>query len=280
VLNYALGLLFRLRAPIDHVASIAQSAITQAILAEPGSAQKGLALLTYWRLNGLTLDDELLARTVSHMVVQQRYRGFSSDVSWGLFFCLQQKLKLSKKATDALKSCDDNCIVLQALHLRDEGLLPKNFASRALAEASKHCDLDGPDWLLLYEAHRQNFLPIKPTALSAHPLFTDLLAKSVAFYRRKVPAYAAVIHPGGAPEWIVARWLTELRAPPPPQPSGPPGAKPSEPMPVVVQIATDIKRLADLVGSNEELVARLLDIDADVKPTVTEEADAGLSYPL
>jgi hypothetical protein len=88
VLNYALGLLFRLRAPVDHVASIAQSSITQAILAEPGSAQKALALLTYWSLNGLDLDDELLARTISHMVVQQRHRGFSSDVSWGLFFCL------------------------------------------------------------------------------------------------------------------------------------------------------------------------------------------------
>jgi hypothetical protein len=276
VLNYALGLLFRMRAPVDHVALVAQSAITQSILAEPGSAQKGLALLTYWSLNGMVLDKELLARTVSQMVVQQRHRGFSSDVSWGMFFCLQQGLKISKKATDALTSCDDNCIVLQALHLRDEGLLPKTFASRTLLQASKQCDLDGRDWLLLYEAHRQNFTRTNSAALSAHTLFSDLLARNVAFYRRNVPKYAAVIHPGGAPEWVVARWLNELRGEKVEEPAT--GAKPDL-APVVLQIAEDIKRIA-VAGSNEELIARLLDVDDKVKPTVSDDGDAGLSYPL
>lgn len=277
VLNYALGLLFRLRAPVDHVANIAQSSITQAMLAEPGSAQKGLALLTYWHANGLTLDDELLTRTISQMVVQQRHRGFSSDVSWGLFFCLQKGLRLSKKATDALTSCEDNCIVLQALHLRDDGLLPKNFSSRALALASKQGELDGPDWLLIYEAHRQNFTRTNTAALSNHALFGDLLNQGVAFYRRKIPSYAAVIHPGGAPEWVVARWLKELRAPEGAQPAGPPGSKPTEPAGVVKQIADDIKRLAEQTGTVEELIARLLDID-DAKLRTDEENDAGLSY--
>lgn len=215
------------------------------------------------------------------MVVQQRHRGFSSDVSWGLFFCLQQNLKPSKKAVDALASCDDNCIVLQALHLRDEGLLPKSFASRALAAASKQCDLDGPDWLLLYEAHRQNFSRANTNAIAGHSLFANLLKRNVAFYRRKVPAYAAVIHPGGAPEWVVARWLKELRAPEKLEPAAPLQApKPGEPAPVVLQIAKDLKRLAVSTGSNEELIARLLDIDDEAKPTVGEEVDVGMTYPV
>jgi hypothetical protein len=281
VLNYALGLLFRLRSPGNHVASIAQSAITQAILAEPGSAQKGLALLTYWRLNGLILDEELLARTISQMIVQQRHRGFSSDVSWGLFFCLQQNLTLSKRAVESLASCDDNCILLQALQLRDEGLLPKTFESRALATASKQFDIDGPDWLLHYEAHRQKFTNENALAIASHSLFADLLKQNIAFYRRKVPAYAAVIHPGGAPEWVVASWLKDLREPKSVEPTAPVGgAQSAEPAPVVSQIAKDIQRLAQLTGSNDEVIARLLDIDDEDKPSIGEEADVGMSYPV
>jgi hypothetical protein len=59
-----------------------------------------------------------------------------------------------------------------------------------------------------------------------------------------------------------------------------PGERPMEPAPVVIQIATDMKRLVEVGGTNEELIARLLDIDDDVKPRVGEDADAGLSYPL
>jgi hypothetical protein len=51
-------------------------------------------------------------------------------------------------------------------------------------------------------------------------------------------------------------------------------------MRVVVKIAEDMKRLPDPLGSNQQLVARLLDIDDDDKPSVDDEADAGVSYPV
>jgi hypothetical protein len=34
-----------------------------------------------------------------------------------------------------------------------------------------------------------------------------MLAKGVAFYRTRLPRYASLVHPGGAPEWVVKAWL-------------------------------------------------------------------------
>jgi hypothetical protein len=48
VLNYAIGLLFRIGAPTSQAARVAASAITQAMLAEPGTVQKATSLLTFW----------------------------------------------------------------------------------------------------------------------------------------------------------------------------------------------------------------------------------------
>ena len=277
VLNYALGMLFRIKKPREEVARIAQSLIAQALLGEPGCAQKGFALLTYWHINGMLIDESLFERTVSRMVIQQRHRGFSSDVSWGLFFCLQQRLKLEKAASDALASCDDNCIVIQALHLKDEGLLPKGFTSKALVAAMKTPNFDGRDWLLLYESHRQHFSGSNTAILATHSFFGDLLAKNVAFYRRKVPRYASVIQSGGAPEWVVMRWFRDLlgMARPPK-----PGEKAGETTPVQLEIAKDIARLSKVDGTIEQTIAQLLDIDDDEKPGVGTENDAGVTYPV
>jgi hypothetical protein len=38
-----------------------------------------------------------------------------------------------------------------------------------------------------------------------------LLAKKVTFYRTSLPSYASVIHPGGAPDWLLRRWIESLK---------------------------------------------------------------------
>lgn len=81
VLMYGLGLLFRIVCPTVDVARIAQSCITQALLAEPGAAQKAFALLTFWHSNGLALDAILLTNTINKMIVRHQPSGFSSDVA-------------------------------------------------------------------------------------------------------------------------------------------------------------------------------------------------------
>ena len=44
--------------------------------------------------------------------------------------------------------------------------------------------------------------------MNGNSLFADLYQKRVTFYtEQNLPSYAMVVHPGGAPEWIVRRWI-------------------------------------------------------------------------
>jgi hypothetical protein len=202
VLSYALGVLFKLKRPTPEVGRIAQSCISQALLSEPGAAQKAFSLLTFWSLNGFSLDASLLGKTVSQIIVKHESSGVSSDVSWALAFCLEQRLTLNSKAARVLSLFNDDCIALQTLHMKSEGLMPREFTTRYIARAAGTADLDREHWLLAYESFRQGFLVESEQNIRANPLFSDLLAKSVTFYRTNLPAYSSIIHPGGGPSAV------------------------------------------------------------------------------
>ena len=72
VLSYALGVLFKVKNPGDEVGWIGVSCVTQAILSEPGAAQKAFALLSYWHLNGFALNSCFLKETITKIVLQHQ----------------------------------------------------------------------------------------------------------------------------------------------------------------------------------------------------------------
>jgi hypothetical protein len=98
VLLYALGVLFSLRCPTTEVDRIAQSCLTQAVLCELCAAQKEFALLSYWGMNGFSIDGGLIADTISRLILRHEASGLSRDVAWALAFCLEQSLALDGKS--------------------------------------------------------------------------------------------------------------------------------------------------------------------------------------
>ena len=132
VLASALAKLFSIRRPHVDTGDVAQSCITQSLLTEPGTAQRAFSLLTFWQLNGLSLNLGLLQRTTAQMVLSQEASGFSSDIPWALAFCLQQRISLSEDAAQVLAEFGDDCTTLLSLHMRKEGLLPRGFTVRRI----------------------------------------------------------------------------------------------------------------------------------------------------
>jgi hypothetical protein len=210
VLSYSLGILFKLACPNPNVGRILQSCITQAVLSEPGAAQKAFALLTWWHLNGLQLDTTLITKTVNQMIIRHEASGFSSDITWALSFCLERGCTLDSKAGKVLSDFDDDCVALQALHMQSSGLLPAGFGNKRISKVLKDADLDREHWLVAYEAVRHGFLQASAQAVNKHPVFSELLKHKVTFYRTSLPPYASIIHPGGAPEWMVQKWMALL----------------------------------------------------------------------
>ncbi len=209
-LTYALGILFAIDCPRNDVMRIALSGVTQSLLAEPGCAQKAFSLLTYWRLNGGSFDEDLVKKTIDQVVCNHRTSGVTSDVAWALAFCIEHKLDLGRAAAKVLSEARDDCIAIQALHMRALGLLSDGFSTTGLCRFLKSIDLDDHHWLLGYEAYRQDFLSASKGQVTSNPLFSHLNRKRVTFYRTILPSYAMIVHPGGAPEWIVRRWVKSV----------------------------------------------------------------------
>ena len=278
VLNYALGLLFKLPFPEARVAKVLQSAITQALLCEPGVAQKAFALMSYWHVNGLALDRALLAQTIAAVVQRHEARGVTSDVSWALAFCLEHRIELNRAAGQVLARCDDDCIALQALHCHAEGLIPKGFSPGRISKLVRGVDLDGEHWLLGYEALRQGFLTDSQAAVSSNPLFNDLLQRGVTFYRTQLPAYAAVVHPGGAPLWILSLWLDLVRG----TERRPGQLEAAQQQQVYRDVAEGVRELAGSTMSLADTMAALLarDPEGDVVGEADEYSTTGLATEL
>jgi hypothetical protein len=253
VLLYTLGVLFSIPSPKFDLGKVAQSCITQAVLSEPGAAQKAFALLSYWRLNGFAIDAPLIAKTIERLILRHEASGFSSDISWALAFCLEQNIPLDSKAAKALSVFDDSFIALQTLHMASVGLLPKGFTPAHFSKALKTIDLDRAHWLFAYEAARHGFSSDSKAAVTSNSLFEDLLRHKVTFYRLKLPSYANVVHPGGAPDWVVNKWMTSFlhasaATTQTPQTSSIPQA-----------IAADLRLLTTTPSSVDDAVASLLD---------------------
>jgi len=117
VLLYAIANLFKVRTPTSAVRKVAESCITQAVLAEPGCTQKALALLTFWETNGVAFDRAVLSSTIDHLIQMHESRGVSSDVAWALAFCIENHVTLRRQASRLLARVDDDAVGILALQM-------------------------------------------------------------------------------------------------------------------------------------------------------------------
>jgi hypothetical protein len=115
---YAIAILFGLRQPAPPVLRVAESCISQALLSEPGCAQKAFALLTYWEFNGATFDRDLVAETVQSLSALHESRGLGSDIAWAMAFAIDNKMHLSRKVGLTLSRLDDDAV---AIHITGRG---------------------------------------------------------------------------------------------------------------------------------------------------------------
>jgi hypothetical protein len=252
-----LGILFRLKRPSNEIGKVIQSGVSQALLCEAGAAQKAFSLLSFWQLNHFPLDRQLVTRTIDRMILAHQASGFTSDVAWALAFCLQHELQLSPVSAEILSQFDDDCIALQALHMRSKGLLKKGFTVRKITAMLKNADLDREHWLIAYESVRHGFLNTCGPMVRADTLFGEMLTRQVTFYRPALPAYALVVHQGGAPDWVLQEWMKVLRRP---GTESTATIERAEATPVFGLIKEDLARIGHAADSDEDAVTDLLDI--------------------
>lgn len=267
VLLYALGILFKVRYPTGEAEDVAISCITQALLAEPGVAQKAFALLSFWRTNGLSLNNATMATTIAVMIANHDATGVTSDIAWALFFCLELHITLDRQSGRRLSDFRDDAVAIQALHMDAEGLFAGGFTKARLVRELTQSDPEGEHWLAAYEFVRQGH-GTNPL-MSAHPVFAEMLRRDVPFYRPSLPPYASLLHPGGAPEWAIKALLTAATNQEKEQ------SEFVAKSPVVALLEADIAKVADGERTFDDLVAKLF---GDDYKSALELLDEGQPY--
>jgi hypothetical protein len=214
VLALALGVLFKIGRPSERSGRVAESGVTQALLCEPGSSQKALSLLSYWKIQGFKINNELLGKTFSSLIMQSAKRG-THDLIWALAFCLDNDISLDVDASAKLKEVDNDLVALLSLHMHRKRLLASSYDRRSIARTLKNAELDREHWLLCYESARHGFLPSTKSLVMANPLFSAMLTAGVTFYQIPISSFSYVVAPGCAPQWLIQSWLKEAQKKPP-----------------------------------------------------------------
>jgi hypothetical protein len=150
------------------------------------------------------------------------------------------------------------------------GLLLNGFSTAHISKVLKNADVDRQHWLIVYEAVRQGFLKDSEHSVTNNRLFSDLMAHRVTFYRTKLPTYASVVHPGGAPDWVVRKWMGVSIRPDIADARMPVDA------PIPELIKDDLARLMSSPSTDDEAVAGLLDLLGDDVETDLDD----MIYPL
>jgi len=261
VLAFALGVLFKIARPNESSGHVAESGITQALLCEPGSSQKALSLLTYWKINGFKINDQLLGETFSKLIMQSAKRG-THDLAWALAFCLDNGISLGEDASAKLKEVENDLVALLSLHMHSERLLAPSYDRRSLARRMKNAELDREHWLLCYESARHGFLTSTESLVKANPLFSAMLNAGVSFYQIPISPYSYVVAPGCAPEWLIHSWLKEAQKQPPRKTD----SLPRE-LRQVLEASLLTKEGRKVSPSEFRMFLRLHDLNHEVEPT-------------
>ncbi len=105
------------------------------------------------------------------------------------------------------------------------------------------------------------FLKVCESAVKSNRLFSELLKHKLTFYRMILPSYAAIIHPGGAPEQVIRNWMRALRHEPA---AGKQKRAKVEATPVFKLIEEDLARISgEVPGTADDAVVSLMEVPVE-----------------
>jgi hypothetical protein len=184
VVQYALG---RILNEELHKANcdLLQSLISQCLITEPGGLAPAYSIYDDMREAGVAIDTDLLSETLNQLIQYHAPMRHSSEVAWALWLACDFGIQLNRASTKALSRTDDDVVAIIALDAHQRGLLDISFSPpKKWGDVMSEEGLDGPHWLLAYEAAVKGWLP-PPSGrdyVARHPAFSFLRAHGVSFY--------------------------------------------------------------------------------------------------
>ncbi len=208
IINYALSKLFDAKL-FGSQTELISDLICQSVIAEPSCLPKASSLLIHYHLNGKPVRLEKIREVIVLLVELSSNRDIGSDIAWCLYLAKSLGIVLPVSTGKKLSKLDDNIVAILSMDLASTGNLDGWSNSYWEKRVTKDA-VWGPHWLAVYEGVLKGWLADPKGYVSGDPHFGELYRSSVHFYDPLEPAWAAVVHPSGAPWWLTKSILDSV----------------------------------------------------------------------
>jgi hypothetical protein len=144
-----------------------------------------VARIIAWRVAGKSqIDRDVWQKVVQKALHRSAAQGGDSEICWLLWLLKQLNLQLSEKTLSAIIERCGAMSVLLAIDVFKHSEHQYKFPNSTLLERLGSLPMQGPDWLLAYEADRQFGFKIKTKNTQGSALFSELYDSDVSFYQK------------------------------------------------------------------------------------------------
>lgn len=149
----------------------------------PNTIQVIAHFLTTYKFHGYAIDHTAVTRFCNNLLLSGAASDHHGEVAWLLWISKELGVVLTDEAVLEVSKMGSPACTLILLDLHDTGLAPKEIPAEYLEPHANAEALEGPSWLLAYEAGRRRWLRNRNVSyIRSHPHFGPLLRAGVEFY--------------------------------------------------------------------------------------------------
>lgn len=183
--------------------ALAQASIFQLLIVEPSCALQVAAFFDCQCAFGHVVEQTALTETTERLASRHAPLGNGSELAWAIWLSIAHGAKMSQASANAVSKMSDNVVALLALDARQRGLVDGTLDTGLWENLLTVDELDGPNWLLSYEAEVKGWLRGTGAAshIDTHPFFRALRGAGVHFY---APALGVIGAAAGSQDLVLS----------------------------------------------------------------------------
>ena len=173
---------------------IVQNCVATFVLNEPSVLESTGKLLAAGTAHGLPVDASTLQTTLNSVIGKCAPLRCDSEVAWATWLAIEHGVVLDQRACNLLGGYNDSFVALLAILAEKRGRCSSRLDDSSWRQLMVGNELQGPHWLVSYEARQQSWLPSKGGGdhRDGDPFFSGVKSAGVSFLNlsaRTQPTY-------------------------------------------------------------------------------------------
>lgn len=161
---------------------IFESYLLRVALSYPDTLQLVSQFFSTYRGLGYPINKHALSRMLHSVLAEHAIYARHSETAWALWVAIQNAVKVKASLIKPLTRSHSSVCALLVLDLQSRGLVSGKLSVSDWSALCSAADLYTSNWMLAYQAERDNLFPGLPSYVAADPDFGQLITRGVTFY--------------------------------------------------------------------------------------------------